>query len=74
VNFRPKGAQTVRSGFAHTPDGLIEELQIDQLDRPDTEPSIRLTIMPFRESPQAMKPSPFFKALSGKLGLDDVGD
>jgi hypothetical protein len=57
-----------------TPDGLIEELQIDQLDRPDTEPSIRLTIMPFPESPRATKPSPFFEALSAKLGSDDVGD
>jgi hypothetical protein len=42
------------------PGQLIEMLQIDQFDRPDTERSLRLTIMPFPESPQATKPVPFF--------------
>lgn len=50
------------------PGQLIEMLQIDQFDRPDTERSLRLTIMPFPESPQATKPVPFFRSLSGKLG------
>lgn len=54
-----------------TPNGLIERFQIDQLDRSDHEPSMRLTIMPYPESLQAKKPAPFFKALSAKLGLED---
>ncbi|BEV01477.1 hypothetical protein [Novosphingobium olei] len=50
---------------------LIEMLQIDQFDRPGTERSLRLTILPLAESPQATKPVPFFRSLSGKLGSDD---
>jgi hypothetical protein len=53
------------------PGDVIEMLQIDQFDRPNTDASMRLTIMPFPESPQANKPTPFFRSLSGKLGSDD---
>lgn len=53
------------------PSDLIERFEIDQLDRPDHVPAMRLTIMPYPESPQAKKPAPFFKALSTKLGLDE---
>lgn len=53
-----------------SPEDLIEQLQIDLLERNNTDPSIRLTIMPFPESPSAKKPPPFFKALSAKLGID----
>lgn len=56
------------------PNGLIEKIQIDQLDWYDVEPSMRLTIMPFPESPLAKKPTPFFKALSAKLNLWDQGE
>lgn len=55
------------------PNGLIEQIQIDQLARQDVEPAMRLTIMPFPESSQAKKPEPFFKALSSKLNLWDQG-
>jgi hypothetical protein len=54
-----------------TPNDLIERLQIDQLYRSGAEPSMRLTITPYPESPAAKKPPPFFKALSVKLGFDD---
>jgi hypothetical protein len=50
------------------PNKMIEEFQIDQLDRPDHEPSMRLTILPYPEPPEAKKPEPFFKTLSAKLG------
>jgi hypothetical protein len=53
------------------PGDVIEMLQIDQFDRPNTDATLRLTIMPYPESPQAIKPAPFFRALSGKLGSDD---
>lgn len=52
------------------PNGLVEQFQIDQLGRADHEPSMRLTIMPYPESPDTEKPEPFFKALSAKLGVD----
>src|SRR5580693_6037748 len=55
------------------PNGLIEQIQIDQLARHDAEPSMRLTIMPFPESPQAKKPAPFFRGLSAKSDLWDQG-
>ena len=48
----------------------IEQLQIDQLERDDADPRIRLTILPYPESPDAKKPPPFFGALSAKLGLE----
>ena len=47
--------------------GGVEQLQIDQFQRRGHQPSMRLTIMPYPESPQAKKPEPFFKALSAKL-------
>lgn len=53
------------------PNDLIEQFEIDQLDRPDHVPAMRLTLMPYPESPQAKKPEPFFNALSAKLGLDE---
>jgi hypothetical protein len=55
------------------PNDLIENIQIDQLARQGFEPSMRLTIMPFPESPRAKKPEPFFKPLSSKLDLWDQG-
>jgi hypothetical protein len=54
-----------------TPNGLIEELQIDQLFRPDATPSMRLTILPFPENVEAKKPPPFFAVLAAKPGSDD---
>ena len=56
------------------PSGLVGRLQVDQLARHGVEPSMRLTVMPFPESPQARKPAPFFKSLSDKLDLWDGGD
>jgi hypothetical protein len=56
------------------PNGMIEQFQIDQLDRPDHEPSMRLTILPYPEPPEAKKPEPFFKTLSAKLGVEDQGE
>lgn len=53
------------------PKDLIERFQIDQFDREGHERSMRLTIVPYPESPQAKKPAPFFKELSAKLGLDE---
>jgi hypothetical protein len=54
------------------PGELVEMLQIDQFDRPDTDATMRLTIMPFPETPQVKKPPPFFRSLSGKLGADET--
>jgi hypothetical protein len=54
-----------------TPGELVEMLQIDQFNRPNVEPSLRLTIMPLPESPRAKKPTPFFRSLSSKLGSDE---
>lgn len=53
------------------PNDLVEIFQIDQLDREGHEPTMRLTMMAYPESPQAKKPAPFFKALWDKLGLED---
>jgi len=55
------------------PNGLIGQIQIDQLARRDAEPSMRLTIKSSPESSQAKMPPPFFKALSAKLNLWDQG-
>jgi len=53
------------------PNDLIERFEIDQYDRPDHVPAMRLTLMPYPESPQGKKPEPFFKGLSAKLDPSD---
>ena len=55
------------------PKDLVERFEIDQLDRPDHIPAMRLTLMPYPESSLAKKPEPFFKSLSDKLGIQDYG-
>ena len=68
---RPMPRRWVEELSWDTPKGLIEELQIDQLDRPDAVASMRLTMLPFPESVEARKPPPFFAALADRLGFND---